>query len=185
MPVKARPQPALILVPAQFLFGLLMQLLDGVPAMGLSDQSLQRGRSRQVAPIILVVLGLPTRRSLSPQPADLGFALRREPPGAHGPALLAPPALAPVPPAARAPLAPGHGGQPVVDPLGMGGIPTLRAHLQVGSHGHHIACVARLQSGQAMGVVAIVRLRDYTAMRYAPGPRLIQQRQGALGLGLA
>ena len=30
MPVKARPQPALILVPAQFLFGLLMQLLDGV-----------------------------------------------------------------------------------------------------------------------------------------------------------
>src|SRR5438128_6870808 len=119
MPVKARPQPALILVPAQFLFGLLMQLLDGVPAMGVVDQLLQRGRSRQVAPIILVVLGLPTRRSLSPQPADLAFAPPRAPPGPHGPALLAPPALAPVPPADRAPLAPGHGGQPVVDPLGI------------------------------------------------------------------
>src|SRR2546428_13634057 len=128
MPVKARPQPALILVPAQFLFGLLMQWLDGVPAMGVVDQLLQRGRSRQVAPIILVFLGLPTRRSLSQQPADMGFALRRDPPGAHGPELLAQPSLAPVPPADRAPLAPRHGGQPEVDPVGVGSIPTLRAH---------------------------------------------------------
>src|SRR5437899_1447472 len=60
MPVKARPQAALILVPAQLLFGLLMTLLDGVAAMGVVDQLLQRGRSRQVAPRILVVLGLPT-----------------------------------------------------------------------------------------------------------------------------
>src|SRR5712691_2250725 len=140
MPVKARPQPALILVPAQLLFGLLMPLLDGVPAMGVVDQLLQRGRSRQVAPIILVFLGLPTRSALPEHPADTGCALRRDPPGAHGYALLAPPSLAPVPPADRTPLAPGHGGQHLVAPLGVGGIPTFWAHLKVGSHGHHIAC---------------------------------------------
>ena len=39
MPVKARPQPALILVPAPRLFGLLMPLLDGVPACASSTTS--------------------------------------------------------------------------------------------------------------------------------------------------
>src|SRR5207253_9350072 len=103
MAVKARPQPALILAPAQLLFGLLMALLDGVPAMRVVDQLLQRGRSRQVAPIILMFLGLPTSSSLSQQPADTGVALRRDPPGAHGHELLAQPSLAPLPPADRAP----------------------------------------------------------------------------------
>src|SRR5712691_4876590 len=75
MPVKARPQSTLILVPAQLLFGLLMKLLDGVPAMGVVDQLLQRGRGWQVAPIVLVFLGLPTRSSLPEHPADTRFAL--------------------------------------------------------------------------------------------------------------
>src|SRR3989475_12044978 len=56
MPVKARPQPTLILVPAQLLFGLLMPLLDGVPAMGVVDQLLQRSRRRQVTPIIDIIV---------------------------------------------------------------------------------------------------------------------------------
>src|SRR6266567_8644816 len=54
MAVKARPQPALILVPAQLLLGLLMALLDGMPAMGSMYQLLQRGRGWQVTPIVLV-----------------------------------------------------------------------------------------------------------------------------------
>src|SRR5438093_13536619 len=121
MAVKARPQPTLILGPAQFLFGLPMKLLDGVPTMGIVDQLLQRGRRWQVAPIVLVFLGLPTRRSLSQHPANTGVALHRDPPGAHGHALLAQPSLAPVPPADGPPLAPGHGGPHLVGPLGMGG----------------------------------------------------------------
>src|SRR5256884_8890478 len=117
MPVKARPQPSLILVPAQFLFGLLMKLLDGMPAMGVVDQLLQRGRRRQVAPIVLVFLGLPTSRSLPQQPADTGSTLRRDPPGAHGYELFVQPSLAPVPPPDRTPLVPGHGGPHLADPL--------------------------------------------------------------------
>src|SRR5918996_4652794 len=31
MPVKAWPQPPLILIPAHFTFGLFMELLDGIP----------------------------------------------------------------------------------------------------------------------------------------------------------
>ena len=46
MPVEAWPQPALILIPAQFLFGLLMELLNGMPTMSISDQFLQRRRGR-------------------------------------------------------------------------------------------------------------------------------------------
>src|SRR6266699_3296976 len=56
MSVKARPQPALILIPAQFFFGLLMELFDGMTTMGIIHQLLQRGRGRQVTPIVLVFL---------------------------------------------------------------------------------------------------------------------------------
>ncbi len=66
MPVKARPQPALILIPAPCLFGLLMELLDGIPALGIIHQLLQGGRGRQVTPRILVLLGRPTGRPLPP-----------------------------------------------------------------------------------------------------------------------
>ena len=69
MPVKARPQPTLILVRAQFLFGLLVELLDRVAAMGIVDQLLQRGRGWQVTPIVLVLFGLPrAARSPNNQP---------------------------------------------------------------------------------------------------------------------
>src|SRR5437870_9996264 len=84
MAVKARPQPALILIPAQLLLGLLMELLDGMPAMGSMYQLLQRGRGWQVTPIVLVFFRLPTGGSLPQQPADVGLTLRRDPPAPHG-----------------------------------------------------------------------------------------------------
>jgi hypothetical protein len=43
MPVKAWPQAALVLIPPQFLFGLLVKLLDRMAAMRIVDQLLQRG----------------------------------------------------------------------------------------------------------------------------------------------
>src|SRR6266511_963422 len=99
MAVKARPQAALILSPAQFLLDLLMELLNSMPAMGVVDQFLQRRRGRQITPIILVLLGLPTSSPLPQQPADVGLAFRRDPPGTHSYKLFAQPPLGAVPPA--------------------------------------------------------------------------------------
>src|SRR5712691_1327180 len=70
MPVEPWPQAALIVVPTQLLFRLLMELLDRMPAMSIVDQLFQRGRGRQVTPIELGLLRLPTGGSLPEQPAD-------------------------------------------------------------------------------------------------------------------
>src|SRR4030095_2101094 len=50
VPVEARPEAPLILVPSHFPFGLLMELLDGIPPMGIPGQLFQCGSGRQVAP---------------------------------------------------------------------------------------------------------------------------------------
>src|SRR2546430_16806772 len=99
----------------------------------------------------MVSLGSTPSRPPPKHPADTVFTLRRDPPGAHGYELFVQPSLAPVPPANRTPLAPGHGGQHLVNPLDLGGIPTFRAHLKGGPHRHHIAFIAPLQAGQEMG----------------------------------
>src|SRR5215831_3051331 len=64
MPVKAEPQAALVLVPAHFPFGLLMELLDRIPPMGIPRQLFPRGGGRQVTPVVLPLLGLPPCRAL-------------------------------------------------------------------------------------------------------------------------
>src|SRR5881397_2087385 len=116
MPVEAWPQPALILIPASFLFGLLMERLNGMPTMGISDQLLPRRRGWQVAPGAFVLLRLPASRPLPQQPADAGLALRRKAPGPDGHTRLAPPSLGPGPPADGAPLTPRHRRQHLVGP---------------------------------------------------------------------
>src|SRR5579883_2887422 len=52
MAVEARPQPALVLIPAQEPLGLLMGLLHPVPAMGVFHQPLQRHIRPEVTPVI-------------------------------------------------------------------------------------------------------------------------------------
>jgi hypothetical protein len=84
MAVKAWPQPALILIPAQLLFGLFMELLNGMATMGIIDQLVQRSRGGEIAPIKLAFLRLPTSRPFTQQPADVSLTLRGEAPGAHG-----------------------------------------------------------------------------------------------------
>ena len=81
MAVEARPQTALILIPTQLFFGFLMELLNGMAAMRIVDELLQRSRGRQVAPIAFALLRLPTGRPLPQQPADMGLTLSRQTPG--------------------------------------------------------------------------------------------------------
>src|SRR5262249_16023813 len=174
----------LILIPPQFPLGLLMKLLNGMPAVSIADQLLYRRRGRQVTPIVLGLLGLPTGRPLPEQPANVSFSLHCHPPSAHRDELFAQPALDPLPPADGAPLAPGERGQDVVRPLLRRHPLSLRAHRKVGAHRHHIAFASCLQPHQKIGVISIVGVGDDTAMGYAPGAGLIQQGQGNLGLGL-
>src|SRR5215218_2624132 len=60
MPVEARTQPPLILIPAHLTFGLFMELFDGIPPMGIAGQLVHHGRCRQIAPVVLPLPGLPT-----------------------------------------------------------------------------------------------------------------------------
>src|SRR5919108_3601089 len=53
MAVKARPQPALVLVPAPCACGLFMEPLARIPPMRIAPQLLQRGRGGQLAPVVL------------------------------------------------------------------------------------------------------------------------------------
>src|SRR5437588_33721 len=100
MAVEARPQSALILVPAQQPFGLLMILLHPMPPMGVFHQPLQRHIRPEVAPIVppLAIGGI-----LADQPTRLSSPRRGHPPGAQGDELAAHPASAPLPPRHRAP----------------------------------------------------------------------------------
>src|SRR5262249_5463237 len=66
IPVKARPQAALILVPAQQLLGLLVKLLPPVPPVSVLHHPLQRHLPAEVAP---VVAALAVACVLADQPA--------------------------------------------------------------------------------------------------------------------
>jgi hypothetical protein len=117
MAVKAWPQPTLLLIPAQFPCGLLMELLNGMAAMDILDQFLQRHRGRQGAPRALGLFGLSLSCPLPQQPADAGFTLCGQTTGPQRHTLLAQPALGAKPPTHGAPLTPRYGGQHLVGPL--------------------------------------------------------------------
>jgi hypothetical protein len=69
MTVKAWPQPALVLVPAQLALGLLMKRLARMPPMGHGGQLLQRGLRRQVAPELFTCPGRHAPPPASPRAA--------------------------------------------------------------------------------------------------------------------
>src|ERR671917_54932 len=184
MAVEARPQTALILIPAQLLFGFFMELLNGMATMRIVDQLLQRSRGRQVAPVELALFGLTTSRPLAQQPADMGLALSRQTPGPYSHKLLAQPALGAVAPADGAPLTLGQRCQHLIGPLACRRAATLGTYLKIAPHRHHIAFVSLLQPRQEMGVVAIVGVGHHPAVRHAPGTCLVQKRQSNFGFGL-
>src|ERR671936_1315910 len=174
MPMKARPQAALVLVPAQLPFGLLMKLLDRMPAMGQAGQLFKCGLRRQVAPELFPLLGLPPLGALSQHPALMPLPVTGHPPTADRDKLLAPPAFGPLPPANHAPLPTGDGLEPLVRPPHPTGRHTPQAHREVGPHPDHIWLLPRLQPGQEVGIVPSVGIGDDAAMGHPPGPRLIE-----------
>src|SRR5687768_14157766 len=112
----------------------------------------------------------------------MGITLSRKRPGPYGHELFAQPALSPRPPADGAPLALGQRRQHLSASLACRRAATLGTHLKASPHRHDVAFASLRQSGQEIGVVAIVGISHDTAMRYAPGACLIQERQGHLRL---
>src|SRR5918996_4196192 len=182
MAVEAPPPPTLVLVPAQLPLGLFMELLNSMPAMAILHQFLQWGRGWQVAPIVLVLPLLTPSRPLSQQPALSHSPIPGAPPAIQGYELLPEPALAPLPPPDGAPQAAGQGSQHLVGsaPWGLG----RQAYSKVGPDSYHIGFPTLLQSGQGVGIVAVVGIGDHTVVGYSPTPRLVQQGQGNLWFGL-
>src|SRR3954463_1079195 len=90
VPVEARPQPPLVLVPAQQLLRFLVILLHPVPPVGILHHLLQRRARAEVAP---EVAPLPVAAILPDQPADPPRAVRPHPPAAdrHAPPTHPPP----------------------------------------------------------------------------------------------
>jgi hypothetical protein len=121
MPMKARPQPPLVLIPAPLTCGLCMALLDGLAALGNVHQRLPGRRGWQIAPIVRAFLRRPAGGPLPQQPANAGLVFRRQAPTPQCPALLAQPPRGPVSPADGAPRAPGQGRQPLGSALDWGG----------------------------------------------------------------
>src|SRR5919205_420651 len=93
--VEARPQPPLVLVPAQQPLGPLVELLYPVAAVRVLHQLLQRRLGAEVAPVVLPLVLLPAaRRPRADQQPGHAPPRRRLPPAAQSTAARLPPALA-------------------------------------------------------------------------------------------
>src|SRR3954467_12825015 len=110
VPVEARPQPPLVLVPAQQFLRLLVILLHPVPPVGILHHLLQRRARAEVAP---EVAPLPVAAILPDQPADPARAVRPHPPAAdrHEPPTR-PARSRPPPPASSGPPRTAHPASP-------------------------------------------------------------------------
>src|SRR5690606_35524430 len=84
MPMEPRPQPPLVLVPAQQPLGLLVEPLDPVPPVGVLDHLGQRRPRPEVAPVILPASFLARRLPLADQPAEVPPTVRGHAPAPQG-----------------------------------------------------------------------------------------------------
>ena len=82
--VKAGPQAALVLIPAQQFFGFFMKLFHPHPAVGVFHHHRQRRLHPEVAPEILDVTRLAARRALADQPTHLTVPLPVDAPTSDG-----------------------------------------------------------------------------------------------------
>src|SRR5512135_1030486 len=133
MPMEPRPQPPLILVPAQQTLGLLVILLHPVPPVRVLDHLSQRRVRPEVAPVILRLPGLTTARPLPDQPAQPASAVGPYPPASQGHESAAQPAVAALPPTHSPPGRTRHTGQERIGPLGRRG--AARGHGEIGADG--------------------------------------------------
>src|ERR687896_263075 len=114
MAVEAPPSPTLVLLPAQLLLGLFMELLNSMPAMAILHQFLQWGRGRLVTPVVLALPLLVSGGPLPQQPALSHCSIPGMPPTIQAHELLPKPALAPLPPPDGTPQAARQGSQHLV-----------------------------------------------------------------------
>lgn len=180
LPMNPWPQAALVPIPAQFPRGLCIKLRDRMAPVGLPRQLYPRGLRRQVAPAIFPRFGLPLGRTLPHQPAAMLVPVTGHPPTPHGHTLLAQPPLGASPPAHGAPLPAGHRLEQVIRSPHRTGRRLPHTPWEIRPYRDHIPFLPRLQAGQQGWVVPIVGIRDHAAMRYAPGPGVIEERQGDL-----
>src|SRR5262245_57148286 len=138
--VKAGPQPALVLVPAQQALGLLVELLHPVPPMGVLHHPHQRRVLPEVAP---VVAPLAVAAVLADQPAYPPRALGGDSPAAQGHHLGVQPALAALTPANRPPLPLATGGYQRLRPLRWG--KPRSGDAEVATHRVDVTLLAQLQ----------------------------------------
>src|SRR5512135_3500577 len=99
MPVEPRPQPPLVLVPAQQALGLLVVPLHPVPSVGVLHHRQQGHPRPEVAPGVLPASLLGRRLALADQPAEVPPAVRGHAPAPQGREPAAQPTLAALPPA--------------------------------------------------------------------------------------
>src|SRR5437868_12757918 len=147
MAMEAQPQPSLVLIPTQLPFGLLMELLDPVPPVGVLDHLRQRPLGTEVAPKRLPSLPLAAPLTLADQPAPVPLTVGRHPPTPHRHEPSPQPLLASLPPAHRPP---GRGGQALqngIDPLGRR-VPSAQGHGEIAAAPNHIEFTALPQAGQ-------------------------------------
>jgi hypothetical protein len=135
VPVKARPQPALILIPAQQSLGLLVILLHPVPPVCVLHQPLQRHLRTKGAP---GVPPLAIRGILPDQPTRPTPPRRRHPPAAQRDESPAHPPLAPLPPGHRMPRPRRLGRDQVIGPSCLPAASRER-HGEVSADGDHVA----------------------------------------------
>src|ERR671916_3153753 len=99
MPMEARPQPSLVVVPAQLALGLFMKLFNRMAPMGIPRQLCQRGLGGRGSPVELPLLRLASGGPLPDQPAFVPLPATGHPPAAYRHELLAQPPFGALPPA--------------------------------------------------------------------------------------
>src|SRR4029453_17264164 len=179
--IEARPQPSLILVPAQETLGLLVILLHPVPPVRVTHHLVQRYRWPQVAPVV-APLAIGTVFTDQPTGPTLSVALHTVTAHRHErrlqPALaaLAPPHASPRPRRLRRYHRLGslarHAGAP------------LQGYGEVTTHGNHVTLTPQVQPIQKVRVVAVVGVGGDAHVRHPPGTRVAEQGKGVFRLGL-
>lgn len=164
VPVEARPEAPLILVPSPVPAGLLMARLDDLPPRGVPGQLFQGSGGRQGTPVELALLQRASAGPLSDPPAHVPLPVTGHAPAAHRHTLLAQPALTALAPAPRAPLPPGYTVAQFISPPHRGGRCPSHRPLEVGPHRPDIPLLPGLQARPHVGGGSLIGLGEHTAM---------------------
>jgi hypothetical protein len=182
--MKPRPQPPLVLVPAQLLLGILVKAFNMMPPMRIFHQHLQPRRAREVAPVVGPLAATAAQRAFTDQPPMLPLALRILTPRPYRVEFGRQPAAAAFAPAEGAPTAGRAWRHDGIDPLQPWRPTPRERYPEVCPSRDDIAFIAGFQIIEKVGIVALISVGRDTCVGNAPGIGLVQQRQRNLGFGL-